>query len=204
MSADLEMRVMELLSARLCHELAGPIAAVANGVELTEEEDPAFVRSALSLIGTSARTASRRLQFYRFAYGTLPGDGASKSIGRDLALKFFEDGSVRCDWTESDIGWPQEWQRLICSVLALAAEALPRGGVVTLGGDGGGFRVEAQGEDVRLSPEAQAALTADPGLEHLTHRGVHAHWCVRLAATLGARIAIARREPRRVEFAVET
>jgi histidine phosphotransferase ChpT len=203
MSADLELRVMELLSARLCHELAGPIAAVANGVELTEEEDPAFVRSALTLIGTSARTASRRLQFYRFAYGTLPGDGASRNIGRELALKFFEDGNVSCDWPESEIGQPQEWQRLACSVLALAADALPRGGVATLRGHGDRFVVEAQGEDVRLSPEAQAALAADPAIDHLTHRGVHAYWCARLAAALQSLITIAHPEPRRLRFAVE-
>ena len=61
MSVSLDIRVLELLAARLCHELAGPISAVVNGVELMGEEDPDFVAEAVRLVGTSARTASRRL-----------------------------------------------------------------------------------------------------------------------------------------------
>src|SRR2546422_11320476 len=76
-SATIDMRVLELLTARLCHELSAPIAAINNGVELLAEEDSdpgsspgtSFMRDAAALIGDSARRASSRLQFYRFAYG---------------------------------------------------------------------------------------------------------------------------------------
>ena len=73
-----DLRVLELLTARLCHELSGPIAAINNGVELLAEEDlalavdrpdPAFLQDAVALVGDSARRARSRLQFYRFAYG---------------------------------------------------------------------------------------------------------------------------------------
>ncbi len=47
------MRVLELLTARLCHELSGPIAAVGNGVELLGEDDPDFAREALTLSKTA-------------------------------------------------------------------------------------------------------------------------------------------------------
>jgi hypothetical protein len=68
----IELRVLELLCARFCHEMVSPVGAIGNGVELLDEDDPDFVREAIALIGQSARTASRRLQFYRFAYGTAP------------------------------------------------------------------------------------------------------------------------------------
>src|SRR5580658_5829839 len=84
MGVMIELRVLELLSARLCHELVSPVGAINNGVELLAEEDPDFVRDAIELIGQSARTASRRLQFYRFAYGTsASATGAPPSTGRD-------------------------------------------------------------------------------------------------------------------------
>jgi len=80
MSMLVEMRVVELLNARLCHELVSPVGAINNGVELLGEEDPDFVRDAIQLIGQSARKASQRLQFYRFAYGTnVSGSGAPAS-----------------------------------------------------------------------------------------------------------------------------
>src|SRR5260370_22571067 len=76
-TGKIDLRVLELLTARLCHELSGPIAAVNNGVELLTEDIPAtgpspatsFVHDAVTLVGDSARQAASRLQFYRFAYG---------------------------------------------------------------------------------------------------------------------------------------
>src|SRR5205085_6063170 len=78
-----EMRVLQLLTARLCHELSGPLAAINNGAELLAEEEPAcgaapatgFLGEAAGLIVDSARRAGNRLRFYRFAYGS--GHGAA-------------------------------------------------------------------------------------------------------------------------------
>ena len=75
MPAIIDMRILALLTARLCHELSGPVAAISNGVELLGEDAPDFSRQAISLVADSARRAANRLQFYRFAYG-FGGDGA--------------------------------------------------------------------------------------------------------------------------------
>jgi histidine phosphotransferase ChpT len=48
MSGTIEFRVLELLNARLCHELVSPVGAINNGVELLGEDDPDFVRDAFS------------------------------------------------------------------------------------------------------------------------------------------------------------
>jgi hypothetical protein len=131
MSMLVEMRVAELLNARLCHELVSPVGAINNGVELLGEEDPDFVRDAIQLIGQSARKASQRLQFYRFAYGTnvsgSAGGGAPPS-GRDLSVGLFEETKLHCDWQAGAATLPSDWQRLACNMLVLAGEALPRGG----------------------------------------------------------------------------
>ena len=83
MSTQIDIRILELLSARLCHELISPVGAINNGVELLGEEDPEFVRDAVTLVGQSAKKAAQRLQFYRFAYGTL-GGGSAGLDPRDL------------------------------------------------------------------------------------------------------------------------
>jgi histidine phosphotransferase ChpT len=62
-NAAIDLRVAELLAARLCHDLIGPVAAVANGAELLADDDPEFARDAIALVGGSARKANRRLQF---------------------------------------------------------------------------------------------------------------------------------------------
>jgi histidine phosphotransferase ChpT len=67
MDIQLDSRVTELLCARLCHDLIGPIAAVNNGVELVRDYGDEMQGEALALIGESANKASQLLQFYRVA-----------------------------------------------------------------------------------------------------------------------------------------
>ena len=67
MTVTFDLRILELLTARLCHELSGPIGAVGNGVELLGEDDPDFVREAVGACPRQrANSCGNRLQFYRF------------------------------------------------------------------------------------------------------------------------------------------
>lgn len=204
MSGTIEFRVLELLSARLCHELVSPIGAVNNGVELLDEEDPDFVRDAVKLIGQSARKAGQRLQFYRFAYGTTASaSGQATGNGRDLALGLLEGGKVRCDWSAEATTLPVDWQRLACNMLVLAAEALPRGGTVIvrpLRAGASGLEVAAEGESVNLTPEMRAALDPAAPVDQLSSRTIHAYVTARLAGMLGASLALVEAGPKRALF----
>jgi histidine phosphotransferase ChpT len=203
MSMLLEMRVVELLNSRLCHELVSPVGAINNGVELLGEEDPDFVRDAIQLIGQSARKASQRLQFYRFAYGTTvsasAGSGAPPS-GRDLSLGLFEETKVRCEWQAGAATLPSDWQRLACNMLVLGGEALPRGGSVVvrpLRAGASGIEVMAEGESVNITPEMRAALDPTVAVDQLTSRTIQAYFAARLAGQLGAVLALIEAEPQR-------
>jgi histidine phosphotransferase ChpT len=190
----IELRVLELLSARLCHELVSPVGAINNGIELLAEEDPEFVRDAMELIGQSARTASRRLQFYRFAYGTSAiASGAPAAGGWELAQGLFEPTKLRCAWAAEAKTLPQDWQRLACNMLVLAGETLPRGGMVTvrpLRAGMSGIEVAAEGEGVNVTPEARAALEAGAAVSELTSRTIQGYFTARLAAQLGATLTL--------------
>src|SRR6185437_7283895 len=115
-----------------CHELVSPTSAIANGVELLGEDDPEFVQQAVALIGDSARKAGRRLQFYRFAYGTLSGGGTAGPPPRELVAGLLDGSKVSCAWSAEALAAPIEWQKLACNLLVLAVEALPRGGAVEI------------------------------------------------------------------------
>jgi histidine phosphotransferase ChpT len=204
MSGMIELRVLELLNARLCHELVSPVGAINNGVELLDDEDPDFVRDAIQLIGQSARKAGQRLQFYRFAYGTTTNaSGGAVGNGRDLATGLLEGGKVRCDWSTEAATLPLDWQRLACNMLVLAADVLPRGGSVLVRPmrDGvSGIEVAAEGEAINVNPDMRAALDAAVSVEQLTSRTVHAYFTARLASQLGARLALIEAEAQRAVF----
>jgi histidine phosphotransferase ChpT len=190
MAVTVELRVMELLNARLCHELISPVGAINNGVELVAEEDvdADFQRDAMKLIASSAKTAGHRLNFYRFAYGSGRG-----STGKDAALGLLESGKVRADWQDSASALPVEWQRLACNMIVIAAEVLPRGGTLKIeAGEGGkGIVVNAGGDSVNLTAELRAALTDGADIDALTARTVHGYYTARVAESLDARLELA-------------
>jgi histidine phosphotransferase ChpT len=199
----IEFRVLELINARLCHELVSPVGAINNGVELLDDDDPDFVRDAIQLIGQSARKAGQRLQFYRFAYGTTASSSGGGASGRDLAAGLLEGGKVRCDWSAEAATLPVDWQRLACNMLVLAAETLPRGGAVVvrpLSAGASGLEVAAEGESINVSPELRAALDTAAPVDQLTSRTVHAYFTARLAHQLRAAIALVEVEPQRALF----
>jgi histidine phosphotransferase ChpT len=67
---DSELELAQLLCTRLCHDLAGPIGAVAAGVELIGTDPQAADPETLGLIETSSAAASFKLKFLRAVLGT--------------------------------------------------------------------------------------------------------------------------------------
>jgi histidine phosphotransferase ChpT len=193
MRVAVDIRVLELLTARLCHELVSSVGAINNGVEILGEDDPDFVRDAVELIGQSARRAGKRLQFYRFAYGTASGSATAGPPPSELVAGILEGGKVACDWEAGVNSLPFDWQKLACNVVVLAAEMLPRGGSVAVrraGADKPGLEVVAAGETLNLTPELRSALGAEAVVDDLTSRTIHAYFTARLAQGMGAAMSI--------------
>jgi histidine phosphotransferase ChpT len=190
MSERIDLLVLARLSARLCHELISPIAAIANGIELLSEEQPEFQREATSLIGESARKAASRLQFYRFAFG-FSGDTMTGPPPHQLAADLFASTRIGCDYTEGARTLSLEWQKLGCNLLAVAADALPRGGHLSLTASADGVRVEGEGEGAGPSAEMRGALTLVTPTVELTSRTIGGYFAGLLADKLGCRISIA-------------
>jgi histidine phosphotransferase ChpT len=178
-----DIRVLELLTARLCHELSGPVAAINNGVELLAEEETGFIGDAAALVGDSARRAGRRLQFYRFAYGFSCGGSLAGPVPHELAVALFDTDRFACDYPENVRILSPGWQKLACNLLSVGADTLPRGGRLAL--DSCPLRLETIGEAAALSPEARAAMMLATPVAGLTSRTVQAYFTGLLARSLG-------------------
>ena len=81
-SANDPLLLAQLLCTRLCHDLAGPVGAVAAGVELAAGDPSQVDAETLDLIGNSSVAASRKLKFLRTALGV---PGAASSVLGDLS-----------------------------------------------------------------------------------------------------------------------
>jgi histidine phosphotransferase ChpT len=192
----LDWRVLELLTARLCHELSGPIAAINNGIELLAD-DPVptkdgagmdYMHDAIALVEDSASRAASRLQFYRFAYGFGLGGLMAGAAPNELANRFFGGTRVACDYGESIRVLSPDWQKLACNLLLTGTEALSRGGNLVLAAGAGVLELEAVGDSAALSPEMSAALLLATPVSALTSRSVQAYFTGLLAKMLGCRL----------------
>jgi histidine phosphotransferase ChpT len=190
MTRAIDLRVAELLAARLCHDLIGPLSAISNGVELLADEEPEFARNAAALVGDSATKALRNLQFYRFAYA-FSGGVLAGPAPHLLAAGFFAQAAIECDYRAEAQALPLDQQQLGCAMLALAGEGLPRGGRLVLSVGPAGPEVDAAGAGTGPSPELRAALALTVPAEELTSRTVGGYFAGLLAEALGWRLVVA-------------
>ncbi len=155
-----------LLCSRVCHDLISPAGAIVNGLEVLEESTDEETRNfALDLISKSAKTASARLQFCRMAFGAAGSASAQVDLGdaENVARGFIEDDKIKLSWNLSSAPLPKNRVKLLLNMILVAAGAIPRGGIVTVEGDGPPeemtFKVLARGLNARI-PQAVPALLA--------------------------------------------
>ena len=192
-----ESELAALLCSRLCHDLVGPVGAVGNGVEMLEmEDDPEMRGEALRLLALSARHATARLRFYRLAFGSAGGFGATLPVGeaRRATLGFLAEGPVRLDWPEDALPQlPKPAMRLLLNIVLLAAEALPRGGrlAVRVAHGAGAMSLSAVGEGPSVSVAQQVQdLLAGATVEEPEPKASPARLAAVLAAGLGGRLEL--------------
>ena len=120
-----------LISSKICHDLAGQIGAINNGLELLEEENDEDTRYyALELIQNSAKAAWAQLDFNRLAFGVASSLGAVVPLGHveQVARRYIENGKRRLHWQANVQDLEKEHAKLLLGLLAVAITALPAGG----------------------------------------------------------------------------
>jgi len=189
--SDLELAA--LLCSRVCHDVISPVGAIANGIEVLDEEtDEEMRESAYALIRKSVRQASAKLMLARLAFGAAGSAGASLDLGEveDICRAVVADGKVTFDWQAPRETRPKDEVKLLLNMILIALSALPRGGTVTVKAGGDVLAVAARGEKAKL-PEGMAALIsgeATPG--SVEPRSVQAYHAGRLAAAAGRSLSL--------------
>ncbi len=198
-----DLRVVHLLHSRVLHDIAGPVGAISNGLELAKESGGALDADAMQLVAMSARDLSERVRFYRVAFGLAPGAVKTLREARDLLTPAVIGPRNKIVWPEADgpAAWPfgDESLKLLLNMVALGAESLPRGGAIEVFVEPGPqqlrFTVVGSGQGVRVEELTLAALMGTIALEQLTPRNVHGYFTARIAETMGGRLTLDYPQP---------
>lgn len=190
------LTLAELLCARVCHDLSGPVGATAAGAELFEDlggGDP----ETLALVSTSAAGAAARLRLLRAALGpaaTAPHPMAALKAMVEAHLASQASAAapaIVVAWGDVPDPVDGERARLLLNLVLLGRDALPRGGRMELNVDDGWPSLLLHGEPAALSDEVRLALG---GSAAAGPRAAQALFACLLARKLGGRVVVATTE----------
>lgn len=202
--SDSDLELAQLLCTRLCHDLAGPIGAVAAGVELIGGDPGAADAETLSLIGDSSSAASLKLKFVRAALG---------SAGGALDMENLLDGYLGAT-TGGDgkpkVRWPQaaafehfatavgtSWRQAILNLCLAVLEMQPGCKELTVAADPQSLCIEAKGQSMRSMArrdELVAALSGQIAAKDLNAKTVQAFLAGRMVRATGCTLEVVPQE----------
>ena len=181
-----------LLCSRVCHDLISPVGAIANGLEVMEEgKDEETNKFAMDLIKKSARTASAKLQFCRIAFGAAGSAGAQIDTGdaEKVTRGLMEDEKTKVAWNLPRVLLAKNRVKLLLNMMLLAAQAIPRGGQLTVDpigeGEGMGFKVTASGINAKILTTTPPLLAGEIGGEPLNAHHIQPFYAGLLARAVG-------------------
>ena len=185
----------EALATRLCHDLSSPLSTllgVADVVADDQASPPDTLREALALMAEAGQALAHRVRMCRAAWGSAVPLGVAEFIelAQSLTSKRLDIDLSHFEQTED---LPAEAARLTLNLLLLAAESLPRGGVIGLQGSSRhGFVVQIDGPNAAW-PTGLLRLLAEPDLawQQLDNpAALQGPLTVLLAASSGMRISV--------------
>jgi histidine phosphotransferase ChpT len=155
-----------LIASRVCHDIISPVGAIANGLEVLEEDkDNEEMRAfAMDLIRKSARQASAKLQFCRIAFGAAGSAGSEIDLGEaeKVAKGFLANEKPELVWNAERAYLPKNQVKLLLNLVMAALGAVPRGGTITVDvKPGPEFTLTCVGPSARVPPNLEAFLAGD-------------------------------------------
>lgn len=185
----------QLLSSRLCHDLIAPAGAIGSGLEILREASAQSNTSdILALIEQSAEMLSKKLVFYRAAFGSSSAAqlGSVEDIDHllDTFLKTTKiEFLFQADRTQTLSDNYPDWGRLMAHLVLLLVEVAPRGGLLTITWTPSLLNFHLKGHLVALRDTHRNALlgTLDPA--SLTPHEIQPYIAFLLMQSLGITFA---------------
>jgi histidine phosphotransferase ChpT len=195
-----DIELAQYLNAKFCHELAGTLGAISNGVEFLEESNGAMQQKAVELVKVSAKQAISRLMFYRQAYGIAKSQGeADLKEFKKLTDDFLESTKVKLDFNEKYMHVPNVFidintSKLLYCFVVIAMGNLIHGGVIRLAveasGSGKKIIFSALGDNLKNDEEKSSILKGKFENIIISTTNIHTYYTRQLAEKLNAKIVI--------------
>lgn len=154
-------KLLELMSARMFHDLAGPIGAIHNSTEFFDEEDQKIKEKALNLAKSSAAEAVLRLKYFRQAYGSCHDKETYLTNIYPYVKEFVANSKISLQWNVMDVMVNSHLSKVVLNLVVVACNALIYGGDIKVEQQENRIIITAAGNQVLLNEESKYLLQGD-------------------------------------------
>ena len=171
-----KIKLLELMSSRMFHDLAGPIGAVSNSIEFLEEDNPNIKEKALSIIKSSACESIARLKFFRQAYGTVGEREVYLVNLREVVDEFVSSSKIKVKWTIEDRPINCYVAKSVLNLIIIAMGCLIHGGVVEIEQLEKDVKLSLQGNNCGFNDNTKYLLSGDIANITLTSANIQIYY----------------------------
>lgn len=194
-----DMEFSALLCSRLCHDLISPVGAIANGLEILDDENDDKMRGeVMALLAKSAEVTSAKLKFFRLSFGSAGGFGQKipLSEAENAVRGLYASGNIKLVW-KSDVGMmDKDAVKLMLNMVLVAGESLVRGGrlMVEISEQPSalGVTVTVHGDKVIFQDSVRMALLGEQSGDEIETRSAPAFLAARVAGRIDGTIEYTR------------
>jgi len=190
------VKLSELVSTRLSHDIAGQIGAIFNSTELMEE-CPEMMEQAVELLSFTSKELMARIRFFRLAYGlSSENNDADLAQLKEIAENFLENKKVQLQWDLQDNISPY-LGKIVLLLISSVADSLLKGGEIKISTDknmsaeGIGVQktlIEAKGDIIKFNPEITEAILGNKDISEIDSKSLPAYMIFLLARKIGQNI----------------
>lgn len=186
------------ISSKVCHDLVSPVSSVVSAIDLLDEPNDTEMRQqAEELLKKGAEDASIRLQFLRYAFGSIGLSEGAADIheAKSITEKFASTHKPSVEWDIETGHLSYSHARLMMNVVLMAMDCLPRGGVlnVKIRNEAGGLLIAVTAKGVRAAAKADAVAVISGGTpeDGWTARNIQPLFAKMICESLGGKLALA-------------
>ncbi len=206
-----DLAFVQHISAKICHDLAGALGALSNGVEFVDSTDPNVQKKAIELIHMSSTQAIDTLKLFRQVYGTAKYEGEA-DLGqiKEFCQVMMRDRKINLEFLipnslPTERALSVNTGKLMLAVIYLAKSGLIHGGTMTISihhhGDHNSIHVVAHGKDMKIKSDCHQIMLGKSSGD-ISSTNVDSYYISRLREDMKSEMTI-NEGPDRVEYIIE-
>lgn len=129
-----KFNITEIVCTRISHDLIGNIGALANALELMEDDDIDFMEEIKSTLNFSSTVLMSRLKFFRMVFGLNNANLENADTVRNISQNYVESLNPHhpIDIDISPINGQSDLNRVIMLAVMLCSDIIVKGGKITI------------------------------------------------------------------------